>query len=181
MPSWPPATAEAHFADARIARLATVTPDGRPHVVPVCFALHDGVVFPPVRIKDNIRLGPNTYRILVGGQEIARGDAEPGMCLAMDSGTCTGRIQGRATTDPAFGLPALWIAEAHKEEAELLGYTVIDPVSVVVTHLSETLKGSMGEVLSRDDRDQTAHLTVALDPPDVARFRRQFPDAGTIH
>mgnify|MGYP000903460674 CR=1 FL=1 len=115
------------------------------------FALHEGVVLPPVRIKDNIRLGPSTYRVLVGGQEIARGEVEPGMQLAMDSGTCTGKLRGKTTTDPAFGLPAIWIPDVQKEEAEALGYTIIDPTSVVVTHLSETLRASIGEVLTRDD------------------------------
>ena len=115
------------------------------------FALHDGIVLPPVRIKDNIRLGPNSYRVLVGGQEVARGEIEPGLFLAMDSGTATGKLKGRPTTDPAFGLPAVWINEAQKEEAELSGYAVIDPVSVAVTHLSETLRNSIGDVLSRDD------------------------------
>ncbi|MBI5365137.1 MAG: flagellar biosynthesis protein FlhA [Planctomycetes bacterium] len=115
------------------------------------FALHDGVVIPPVRIKDNIRLGPNSYRVLVGGQEVARGEIEPGLFLAMDSGTASGKLKGRPTTDPAFGLPAIWIAESQKEAAELEGYAVIDPVSVAVTHLSETLRGAIGDVLSRDD------------------------------
>ena len=115
------------------------------------FALQEGVVLPPVRIKDNIRLGPSTYRVLVGGQEVARGEIEPGQFLAMDGGTVTGKLKGKKTTDPAFGLPAWWIAESLRNEAEMLGYTVIDPVSVLVTHLSETVRGSIGEILSRDD------------------------------
>ncbi|MBK7642492.1 MAG: flagellar biosynthesis protein FlhA [Planctomycetes bacterium] len=115
------------------------------------FALNEGVVLPPVRIKDNIRLGPNTYRVLVGGQEVARGEIEPGQALAMDSGTVTGKVKGKKTTDPAFGLPAWWIAESLRNEAEMLGYTVIDPVSVLVTHLSETVRNSIGDILSRDD------------------------------
>jgi flagellar biosynthesis protein FlhA len=115
------------------------------------FALNEGVVLPPVRIKDNIRLGPNTYRVLVGGQEIARGEVEPGQFLAMDGGTVTGKIKGRKTADPAFGLPAWWIPESLRNEGEMLGYTVIDPVSVLVTHLSETVRNSIGEILSRDD------------------------------
>jgi len=115
------------------------------------FALQEGVVLPPVRIKDNIRLGPSTYRVLVGGQEVARGEIEPGQFLAMDGGTVTGKVKGKKTADPAFGLPAWWIAEALRNEAEMLGYTVIDPVSVLVTHLSETVRSSIGEILSRDD------------------------------
>jgi len=115
------------------------------------FALQSGVVIPPVRIKDNIRLGPSAYRVLVGGQEVAKGEVEPGQLLAMDSGTASGSISGKSTTDPTFGLPAWWIDEASQDEAEILGYTVIDPTSVLVTHLSETLRSSLGELLSRDD------------------------------
>jgi flagellar biosynthesis protein FlhA len=114
-------------------------------------ASRDGVVLPPVRIKDNVKLAPNAYRVLIGGQEVARGEIEPGRLLAMDSGAASGPIQGAATRDPAFGLPAQWIAEGLRDEAEVLGYTVIDPVSVLVTHLGEVLRGSLGEILTRDD------------------------------
>jgi flagellar biosynthesis protein FlhA len=115
------------------------------------FASREGVVLPPVRIKDNIKLAPNSYRVLLGGQEIARGEIEPGQMLAMDSGATNGKVRGKPTTDPAFGLPALWIAENARDEAELLGYTVVDPVSVLVTHLTEVLRGALGDVLTRDD------------------------------
>ncbi len=115
------------------------------------FGSKEGIVIPPVRVKDNIRLAPSGYRVLLGGQEIARGEIEPGSLLAMDSGTASGKIKGKPTTDPAFGLPAWWIPEALRDEAEVLGYTVIDPTSVLVTHLSETLRTSIGELLSRDD------------------------------
>jgi flagellar biosynthesis protein FlhA len=115
------------------------------------FATKEGLVLPPVRIKDNIRLAPNAYRILVGGQEIAAGEVEPGEFLAMDSGAASKKIEGRQTTDPAFGLPAYWIGDSLRDEAEVLGYTVIDPTSVLVTHLSEVIRGSVGEILSRDD------------------------------
>jgi flagellar biosynthesis protein FlhA len=115
------------------------------------FAGREGVVLPPVRIKDDIKLAPNAYRVLIGGQEIARGEIEPAQLLAMDSGAASGKIKGTATRDPAFGLPALWIAESLRDEAELLGYTVIDPVSVLVTHLAEVLRSSLGEILTRDD------------------------------
>jgi flagellar biosynthesis protein FlhA len=115
------------------------------------FVTQDGVVLPPVRVKDNIRIAPGAYRVMIGGQEVARGELEVGQFLAMDGGAVTGKIKGKATTDPAFGLPARWIAESAREEAELLGYTVIDPVSVLVTHLSETIRNSIGDILSRDD------------------------------
>ncbi|MCB9914218.1 MAG: flagellar biosynthesis protein FlhA [Planctomycetes bacterium] len=115
------------------------------------FATHDGIVLPPVRIKDNIRLAPGAYRVLIGGEEVASGALEPGHFLAMDGGTASGPIRGKETTDPAFGLPAWWISESLRDEAELLGYTVIDPTSVLVTHLSETVRRDIAEVLTRDD------------------------------
>lgn len=115
------------------------------------FATREGLVLPPVRIKDNIRMAPNGYRIMVGGEEIASGTVEPGQFMAMDSGGASGQIDGTPTTDPAFGLPAFWISEASRDEAEVMGYTVIDPTSVLVTHLSEVIRDSIGEILSRDD------------------------------
>jgi len=115
------------------------------------FAGKDGVVLPPVRIKDNIRLAPGAYRILVGGQEVGRGELEPGHHLAMDGGGSSQKLRGKKTVDPAFGLPAVWISASDRDEAELAGYTVIDPTSVLVTHLSEVLKASFPEILNRDD------------------------------
>ena len=115
------------------------------------FAMNEGLVLPPVRIKDNIRLAPNAYRILIGGQEVAKGTIEAGQFLAMDSGTASGRVDGRETVDPAFGLPAWWIHESARDEAEVQGFTVIDATSVLVTHLSEVLRGALADLLSRDD------------------------------
>ena len=115
------------------------------------FALNEGVVLPPVRIKDNIKLQPGCYRLLIGGYEVASGEIHVGEYLAMDSGTASGKIKGRETQDPAFGLPAWWIPARSRDEAELQGYTVIDPTSVLVTHISETLRKSMSEILTRDD------------------------------
>jgi flagellar biosynthesis protein FlhA len=115
------------------------------------FATREGVVLPPVRIKDDIRMEPGGYRISIGGQEMARGVIEPGNFLAMDGGGATKKLRGRQTTDPAFGLPAWWVPDTQRDEAELLGYTVIDPTSVLVTHLSEILRGAFAEILTRDD------------------------------
>ncbi len=115
------------------------------------FALKEGVVLPPVRIRDNIKLGPKAYRVLAGGQEIAAGEVEPGLFMAMDSGTAAAKIKGKPAVDPAFGLPAVWVDESKRDEAEILGYTVIDPTSVLVTHLSEVLRGALPELITRDD------------------------------
>ena len=102
-------------------------------------------------MRDNVQLDPNAYRVLLGGQEIAGGELRAGQFLAMDPSGSAAPIEGIETTEPAFGLPARWIQESDKDRAELLGYTVIDAASVLITHLTETLKGIAGELLSRDD------------------------------
>ncbi len=145
------------------------------------FALNEGVVLPPVRIKDNIRLAPNEYRLLVGGQEVARGQVEPGRYLAMDSGNASGRIEGEETTDPAFGLPAWWIAESARDEAELLGYTVVDATSVLVTHLAETLRGALPEILNRDDVKQLLEAAKKTSPAVVEELVPDKMGLGEIH
>jgi flagellar biosynthesis protein FlhA len=115
------------------------------------FAQAFGIVVPPIRVRDNVQVDPNAYRILLGGQEIARGSLRAGQYLAMDPSGTAQPIGGVETTEPAFGLPARWIAEADKDRAELLGYTVIDAASVLVTHVTEVLKKVAGELLTRDD------------------------------
>ncbi|MGE3173707.1 MAG: flagellar biosynthesis protein FlhA [Planctomycetota bacterium] len=115
------------------------------------FAQSLGIVVPPIRVRDNVQLEPNAYRILLGGQEVARGELRAGHFLAMDPSGTAPAIAGVDTTEPAFGLPARWIAEGDKDRAEVRGYTVIDAPSVLVTHLTEVLKKIAGELLSRDD------------------------------
>lgn len=115
------------------------------------FAQTLGIVVPPIRVRDNVQLDPNTYRVMLGGQEIASGGLRAGQYLAMDPSGTAPPIEGIETIEPAFGLPARWIQEADKDRAELLGYTVIDAASVLITHLTETLKRTAGELLSRDD------------------------------
>ena len=115
------------------------------------FAQNLGLVVPPIRVRDNVQLDPNAYRILCGGQEIARGELRAGHYLAMDPSGNAKPISGIETLEPAFGLPARWINENEKDRAELNGYTVIDAPSVLVTHITEILKKFAGELLSRDD------------------------------
>jgi flagellar biosynthesis protein FlhA len=114
-------------------------------------ANREGVVLPPVRIKDNVRLEPGAYRVVVGGNELAKGVIEPGKFLAMDGGSASGKLRGKETIEPAFGLPAWWISANDRDEAEILGYAVIDATSVLVTHLSEVLRAALPDILSRDD------------------------------
>jgi flagellar biosynthesis protein FlhA len=114
-------------------------------------AMKSGVLLPQVRIKDNVRLEPNAYRILLGGQEVARGQVEPNCVMALDGGLATGKLNGKETVDPTFGLPAWWIAETMQDEAEMNGFTVIDPTSVLITHFSDVMQSSLGELMTRDD------------------------------
>jgi len=118
------------------------------------FAQQLGVVIPLVRLRDNITLEPNAYEIRLFDHIVAAGRLEPEMFLAMDPGTVQTKADGIKTTEPVYGLPALWINPANKESAELNGYTVIDPESVFITHLSETLKKHADELLTREDVQQ---------------------------
>jgi flagellar biosynthesis protein FlhA len=115
------------------------------------FAQQLGLVVPLVRLRDNITLEPNAYEIRLSDIAIAKGRLEPDMLLAMDSGAVQTKIKGIETTEPVFGLPAQWIRPMEKERAEMNGYTVIDPESVFITHLSETLKRHAFEMLTRED------------------------------
>jgi flagellar biosynthesis protein FlhA len=114
-------------------------------------ALELGLIVPTIRIRDNIQLKPNSYIIKLKGVEIARGELLLDHYLAMNSGMAQDGITGIETVEPAFGLPAIWIHEANREEAELAGYTVVDPVSVLATHLTETIKTHAADILGRQD------------------------------
>ena len=115
------------------------------------FAQEYGVVLPLVRLRDNVNIDPNSYEIRLYNHVISTGQLEPDRLLAMDGGLVQEPIAGQAAREPVFNLPALWIEASQKEKAELAGYTVVDPESVLVTHLSEALKRHAHELLSRDD------------------------------
>lgn len=117
-------------------------------------ALELGIVVPVVRIRDNIQLQPNEYRVKIKGEEVARGELLLDHYLAMSPGIDDGSVEGIDTVEPAFGLPAKWISEAAKDRAEMLGYTVVDPPSVVSTHLTEVLKAHAHELLGRQETKQ---------------------------
>ena len=114
-------------------------------------ALELGIVVPPIRIRDNMQLEPNHYQVNLKGVEIADHEILVDKYMAMDSGMATEEIQGQETTEPAFDLPALWIDEDEKEKAEMAGYTVVDPPSVIATHLTELVKNHAHELLRRQD------------------------------
>ena len=110
-----------------------------------------GIVVPMIRIRDNLQLPAQAYVVKLRGIEIGGGELMANRFLAMNSGLATEEIEGQETTEPAFGLPARWITENEKQRAELLGYTVVDPPSVLITHLSELTRRHAPELLSRQD------------------------------
>jgi len=114
-------------------------------------AREKGILVPPVSVRDNLELEPNDYRFLLRGKAVARGTVMPGRSMAMNVAGSTVRLRGVPTREPVFNLEATWIAEDEKKTAELNGYTVVDPSSVMITHLSETLKSVAHLLLSRQD------------------------------
>ncbi len=114
-------------------------------------AIEYGLVMPPVRIRDNMQLEASEYRVRIRGAEIARGRIEPGKLLAMDSGVATGTITGEATKEPAFGLDAWWIDAKQRPRAETMNYTVVEPSSVLATHITEIVKTHADELLTREE------------------------------
>jgi len=127
-----------------------------------------GFVMPAVRIQDNMQLPPNTYVVRVKEIEAGRGDLRPNMLLVMDPRGDQLSLPGEQTTEPTFGLPAMWVNENQKEEALFRGYTVVDAATVVTTHLTEVIKDNMAEMLSFsetqklvDDMDRESQKLIA--------------------
>ncbi len=115
------------------------------------FATEMGVVIPPIRLRDNLQMGANEYRFLLKGQVIAQGSLMPGYWLAMNATNSKVTLKGIPTVEPVFQLPATWITDVERKSAESAGYTVVDAPSVMVTHLSETVRRNAHEILSRQD------------------------------
>ena len=118
-----------------------------------------GLVMPPVRIRDNMELQPNDYQIKIRGNVMAQGQVHPGQFLAMDSGLASEPLQGVKTTEPAFGLEAVWINPGQKERAEALNYTVVGATDVLATHLTEVVRNHSRELLTREE---TNNLIIQL-------------------
>ncbi len=115
------------------------------------FASEIGFLIPAVHIRDNLQLKPNGYRILLKGVEVGTGETQVGQFLAINPGKVLGPIAGVATTDPSFGLPATWISAEDREQAQLLGYTVVDASTVVATQLSNLIQSHASELLGREE------------------------------
>jgi flagellar biosynthesis protein FlhA len=114
-------------------------------------AMQLGLVLPPIRVRDNIQLKPRDYSIKLRGVEVAHGEVHVGHYLAMNPGMVSDPLEGVQTVEPVFNLPAVWITEGQKERAEILGYTVFDPSTVVATHLTEIVKRYASDILTRQD------------------------------
>ncbi len=115
------------------------------------FAREMGVVVPPIAIRDNLELEGHEYRFLLRGKEIARGRIIPGRWLAMNVAGSPVELKGTATVEPVFGISAIWISDEEKRSAEIHGFTVVDPASVLITHLSESIKRSANLIIGRQD------------------------------
>ena len=115
------------------------------------FAQEMGVIIPPIRLRDNLQLSANEYRFLLKGSPIAQGHLMPGYWLAMNASNSKTALKGVPTTEPVFQLPATWIADTERKKAEAGGFTVVDPASVLVTHLSESIRKHCSEIFSRQD------------------------------
>jgi flagellar biosynthesis protein FlhA len=115
-------------------------------------AMDLGVIVPPIRIRDNMQLGANDYAVKIKGQSVGKGVTYPEQFLAMDNGATSGPITGaEQTIEPAFGLPAYWITEPQRQQAELLNYTVVEATAVLATHLTELIKSHAHELLTRQE------------------------------
>ena len=136
-----------------------------------------GILMPKVRIRDNMRLEQNQYRIKIADMPIASGELEPGQLLAIDSGATTGQVDGIATHDPAFGAEARWILPSRQDEAEMYGYTVVEPGAVLATHLTEICRRHADEVMTRDS---TKHLVDELKTTSPAVVDELIPGAMTL-
>ncbi len=126
-----------------------------------------GLVLPVVRIRDNLRLQPQAYRIKIRGQEVAHGELMLDRLLAIPGSETDEELKGLQTTEPAFGLPALWVTEGERGRAELMGYTVVNPVSVLSTHLTEVVRSHAAELLNRQMVQEMLNQLKAKSPASV--------------
>ncbi|HKL86968.1 MAG TPA: flagellar biosynthesis protein FlhA [Treponemataceae bacterium] len=142
-------------------------------------ALDLGLVVPRIRIIDNMRLEPSEYCFKIKGVEVARGRIRMGWYLGINPGGVTEDLPGEKTTDPTFGLPAIWIAEENRERAERAGYTVVDPPSIIATHLTEIIKRHASEILGRQEV-QSIIDTIKKDYPAVVDEVMKICSIGEI-
>jgi len=132
-----------------------------------------GIVIPPIRVRDNLQLSSNEYRILVRGTPVTSAELMPGYYLALDPGTASGKINGIETREPTFNMPAVWITESQRERAELKGYTLVEVEAVLATHLMEVIKKHAHELLTRQ---QVQNIIDAVKEEHPALIDELFPN-----
>ncbi len=144
-------------------------------------ALELGILVPPIRIRDDIRLPANEYIIKLRGSEIARAEVMPRFLMALDTGRVIAPVDGMDTMDPSFGMPAKWIAAGRRVEAESYGYVVVEPSTVIATHLMEKLKTNASELLGRQDVQEMVDTLKRTHPALVDDVIPAKLSLGTLH
>jgi flagellar biosynthesis protein FlhA len=140
-----------------------------------------GILIPPIRIRDDVRLSPDEYVVKIRGSEAARGDIRPRQLLALDTGAVIEEIPGEETLDPSFGMPARWIPKAQRVEAETNGYVAVEPTAVMATHLMETLKNHAADLLGRQDVQEMLDALKASYPALVEEVVPTKISLGILH
>jgi flagellar biosynthesis protein FlhA len=143
------------------------------------FAQRMGFIVPPIHIHDNLQLKPYEYNLIIKGAKVAGGELT-GQFLAMDSGATTGQVEGVPTMEPVFGLPAVWIRETDKDQAQLMGYTVVDTTTIIATHISELIKKNGHELLGRQELQQLLDGVAATSPKVVEELVPAQLSLGTV-
>ena len=143
-------------------------------------ASETGVVVPPVRVTDNLQLGPRSYTLLVKGIEVGRGELHPERFLAINPGTATVDLEGSPTKEPAFGLPAWWVDADQREVASKAGYTVVDPTTAASTHLSETIRSFLPDLLTRQQVKEMVDHVAQTNPKLIEELVPKLVGIGEI-
>jgi len=143
-------------------------------------AMELGIVVPPIHIRDNLQLKPHAYNILLKGVSIARGELMMNHFLAMDAGSARGKIEGIPTKEPAFGLPANWITEDERDSAQLMGYTVVDPATVITTHIIEVIRTNAYEMIGRQELQNMLDQLAKTHPKLVDEVVPNILGLGTV-
>jgi flagellar biosynthesis protein FlhA len=153
---------------------------GRIRAIRRQIAADTGMVVPPVHVADNLQLGPRTYSILVKGVEVARSELYPDRLLAINPGTASAPIDGIATREPAFGLPAAWIPADQRDRASAAGYTVVDPTTALSTHLSEVIRAFLPELLGRQQTKELVDRVAQTAPKLVEELIPKLATVGEV-
>jgi flagellar biosynthesis protein FlhA len=143
-------------------------------------ASETGIVVPPVRVADNLQLGPRGYSILVKGVEVARGELYGERLLAINPGSASRPLDGAQTKEPAFGLPATWISQEQRDSATAAGYTVVDATTALSTHLSETIRTFLPDLLSRQQVKEMLDTVAQTSPKLIEELVPKIVQLGDV-